>query len=88
MERIKTYPMLAKENKILGLEMIDSLILALTYLIVFLLSKNLILNLILLTCAYFALRAYKKNKPPHYTQGLVHRLIRPSRYTETREVSL
>ena len=79
--------MLAKENKILGLEMIDSLILALVYLIVFLFSKNLALNLILLTAAYAALRAYKKNKPPHYTQGLVRRLVKPSRYTEAREVS-
>jgi len=81
------YPKLTKENKIAGLELMDLLVLATIYLIVFIFLKNLIINLALLLAAYFFLRLYKRNKPSRYTQTLFRFLILPSRFTQSREVS-
>ena len=85
MEKIKTYPMLMKENKFFGLEWIDFLLMLGVYLFVFLLSKILLLNLFLITMSYVALRVYKRNKPPRYTERLIRRLILPFRYTQAFE---
>ncbi len=76
------YPMLTKENKILGLEPIDLLVLVVVYLAVFLCSKNLLVNFALILASYFFLASYKRKKPPRYTQSLVRFLLLPSRYTE------
>ena len=79
------YPLLTKENKIAGLEIIDFLLLAAVFLIVFLFSKNLFVNLGLLFAAYFFLRIYKHHKPPRYTQTLIRFLMLPGRYTQAVE---
>lgn len=81
------YPMLTKENKIGGLEPMDLLVLVGVYLIVFLFSKNLWINLCLVAGAYFFLRMYKRKKAPRYTQSLVRFLFIPMNYTQAREMS-
>lgn len=81
------YPKLTKENKIAGLELVDFLLLTVVYLLVFLFSKNLVLNLGLILAAYVFLRLYKRKKPPRYTQTLIRRLILPARYTQSREAA-
>lgn len=87
MDNVPMYPMLTKENKFLGLEVIDFLAILLVYLAVFLCSRNLFVNLTLIVGAYFFLKLYKKNKPPRYTENLIRFLIQPIRYTQGREVS-
>lgn len=82
------YPKLTKENKIIGLETADLLLLIVVYLIVFLLSGNLFVNLALIAASYLFLRLYKRKKPPRYTQALMRFLILPRRYTQAREASL
>ncbi len=79
------YPRLADENKILGLELADFLILTLVYLVVFLFLKNLFLNLALVSAAYIGLVIYKRKKPPRYTQSLIRFLALPGQYSVTRE---
>jgi len=79
--------MLTKENKFLGLEAIDLLALLVLYLVVFLLSENLFLNITLLIGAYFFLKLYKKNKPPHYTKNVIRYFMLPHRYTQIWEAS-
>jgi hypothetical protein len=79
------YPLIIKENKLIGLEMIDLLILLSIYLVIFILSKYFLVNLALLTAAYSFLRFYKRNKPSRYTQNLVRFLILPTRYTQAWE---
>ncbi len=88
MNSVPLYPMLAKENKILGLEFMDLLILILFYLVLFLVSRNLIVNVILLGLVYLFLRRYKKNKPPRYTETLIRFLVQPQKYTQVREIRL
>lgn len=86
MNSVPLYPMLARENKILGLEFMDLLILILFYLVLFLVSKNLIINVFLLGIVYLFLRRYKKNKPPRYTETLIRFLVQPQKYTQVREI--
>lgn len=85
MEPLPMYPALTKENKIAGLEFVDFLLLVGVYLVVFIFSKNLILNLALIFTAYLFLRLYKHKKPPRYTQALIKFLILPGKYTTARE---
>ena len=85
MERLPMYPMLTKENKFLGLELMDLLILLMLYLVIFLCSKNLLINFAILLASYFFLGFYKRKKAPRYTQSLVRFYLTPSRYTEFRE---
>jgi len=82
------YPMLTKENKILGLEPVDLLVLAVVYLVLFLISKNFIVNFALLLASYSFLASYKKKKAPHYTRSFVRFLLLPSRYTQAWEEDL
>ncbi|MBI4970235.1 MAG: hypothetical protein HZC17_00125 [Candidatus Omnitrophica bacterium] len=86
MERVVMYPMLTKENKITGLEPPDFLLLVGVYLFVFLFSKTLWVNLIVVLGAYVFLRLFKRKKAPRYTQSLVRFLVKPSRYTQAREL--
>ncbi len=79
------YPRLAEENKILGLELADFLVLTLIYLFVFVFSKNLLLNLILLALAYAGLVLFKRKKPPRYTQNLIRFLFTNGQYSLTKE---
>ncbi len=82
------YPLLTKENKIAGLEIIDFLLLAAVYLVVFLFSKNLFVNLGIVLVAYFFLRVYKHHKPPRYTQTLLRFFMLPGYYTQDREMEV
>jgi hypothetical protein len=85
MERLPMYPMLTKENKFLGLELMDLLLLLVVYLAIFLISRNLLVNLSILLGAYLFLASYKRKKAPRYTQSLVRFLLMPSRYTQFLE---
>ncbi len=79
------YPTLTKENKITGLEPMDFLLLVGIYLLVFMFSKILWINLILIFGAYCFLRLFKRKKAPRYTQSFMRFLLKPSRYTQARE---
>ena len=81
MEPVRTYTYLDKKEKMMGIEVIDFLILALIYGIVFTCSSNIILNLLIVMIAYLALRLYKRNKPPQYTAMLFRFLFTPKYYT-------
>ncbi|PIQ87183.1 MAG: hypothetical protein COV74_01285 [Candidatus Omnitrophica bacterium CG11_big_fil_rev_8_21_14_0_20_45_26] len=86
MKRVKVYKKMQGKNRILGLEFFDFLILILLYLVVFLASKNLFLNLGIVLAGYLALRFYKKGKAPHWTGSLIRFLMTRRRYPETREL--
>lgn len=81
MDVVKTYTHLDKKEKILGLEIIDFLLLALVYALVFILSINLFFNLAVLVGAFFALKLYKKGKPSQYTMTLIRFIMTPKIYT-------
>jgi len=86
MKRVKNYRKIQEKNKILGLEFFDLLLVVIVYLVVFMLSKNLFLNLGVVFGAYCFLRVYKKGKPPHWTASLIHFVITPRRYQLIREI--
>lgn len=88
MKKIKGYRSIFQKNRILGLEFMDLLFLILVYLLVFLFSKNLILNFGFLAAVYCSLRVYKKGKPEHWTLSVIRFLFTPRRYRADREVYL
>jgi len=83
MKPVKTHTSLEKNEKVFGLEVLDFLVIAVVYAVVFMLSTNIFLNLAIVTAVYFALRLYKKGKPPKYTTMLVRFLFTPRFYTLT-----
>lgn len=85
MDTVPLYREMTKENKILGLEYLDLLIVLLIFLILFWLSRNLIVNALILAFTYSILRIYKRNKPPKYTECLLRFLTRPNRFRVERE---
>lgn len=85
MKKIKGYRNIFQKNRILGLEFMDLLFLILAYLLVFLFSKNLILNFGVLIAVYSLLRFYKKGKPDHWTSSVIRFLFTPKRYRPDRE---
>ena len=85
MKQLKVYRKIHERNKILGLEFPDLLLLVLLYLGVFLFSKNLFLNLLVIGTAYFFLRLYKKGKPPHWTASVFRFLFKARYYGQKRE---
>ena len=85
MKKIKGYRSIFQKNKILGLEFTDLLFLILVYLLVFLFSKNLLLNFGILAAVYCLLRVYKKGKPEHWTTSVIRFLFTPRRYRADRE---
>ena len=85
MKKTKGYRSIFQKNRILGLEFMDLLFLILVYLLVFLFSKNLILNFGVLAAVYFLLRVYKKGKPEHWTSSVIRFLFTPRRYRVDRE---
>jgi len=87
MEPLPMFPKLTNQNKILGLEMIDLLFLIALFMVVFLMSSELIPNLAVMAAGYCSLRLYKRKKPPRYTQSLIRFLILPERYHVGSEVS-
>lgn len=86
MKKVKGYRNIFERNRILGLEFLDLLILLTAYLLIFLFSKNLIVNLIILAGVYFVLRLYKKGKPRHWSQSVVRFFLTPRTYRTDREV--
>jgi len=86
MKRVKNYRKIQEKNKILGMEFFDFFLLVIVYLFVFMLSKNLFLNLGIVFGAYCFLRIYKKGKPPHWTASLIRFVFTPRSYQLTREM--
>jgi hypothetical protein len=80
MKTVKGYNKIQSKNKIFGLEFFDLLILLMVYLVVFVFSSNLLINLPIVFAAYFFLRLYKKGKAPHWTGSVIRFLLRPKKY--------
>lgn len=83
MKHLKVERKIVERNKLFGLELLDLLILITIYLMTFLLSKNLILNLGILIASYLFLKLYKTGKPPHFSESLV-RFLMTKRHTPLR----
>ena len=81
MQPVKTHTHLDKKEKLFGIELLDFLFLAAVYAVVFTLSRNIFINIALVVAVYFALRWYKRGKPPGYTATLVRFLFTPKFYT-------
>lgn len=86
MKKVKGYRNIFVKNKILGLEFLDLLVLLTAYLGIFLFSKNIVLNLILIGAVYFLLRIYKKGKPQHWSVSIIRFLMLPRTYRLDREM--
>jgi len=87
MKQIKIYRKVHERNKILGLEFPELLLVVLVYLFVFIFSKNLVLNGVLVLFSYIFLRAYKRGKPTHWTSSIVRFLFTRRRYPLIRELN-
>jgi hypothetical protein len=81
MDTVKTYTHLDKKEKILGLEIIDFLLLAVIYAIVFLVSINIFVNVLVVAVCFFGLKLFKRGKPHQYTINLVRFIMTPKFYT-------
>ena len=82
---VKWFRKIRTANRIFGLEFFDLFLLLAIFLLVFMLSANLLVNTALLLSAYFFLRLYKNNKPPHWTGSVAGFLVRPQSYPMQRE---
>jgi hypothetical protein len=82
---VKWFRKIRTANRIFGLEFFDLLVLLGIFLVVFMFSTRLVLNAALLLGAYFFLRLYKNNKPPHWTGSVAGFLARPKTYPMLRE---
>ncbi len=69
----------------MGLEFFDLLILLAVYLAVFVLSENLIVNLVMVAVSYFVLRCYKRGKAPHWSESVIRFVFRSGYYSMKRE---
>lgn len=85
MKPVKGYNKIQTQNKLFGLEFFDLLVLLLVYLVVFVFSSNLIVNLLLVVTAYFLLRIYKRGKAPHWSGSVIRFLLKPGRRPVKRE---
>ena len=81
MDTVKTYTHLDRKEKILGLEIIDFLLLAVVYALVFLFSINIFINVLAVAGFFFALKLYKRGKPHQYTINLIRFIMTPKFYT-------
>ena len=66
-----------KETLLLGLELGDLVFLQVTLMGLLLVTGSLLWTLPLVAGVYFLIRAFKKNKPPFYTERLLRFLMRP-----------
>jgi len=82
---VKWFRKIKTANRIFGLEFFDLFLLLTVFLFVFMVSVNLIANSALVLGAYFFLRLYKTNKPPHWTGSIAGFLARPKSYPALRE---
>ncbi len=87
MKQIKVYRKVHERNKILGLEFPELLLVVIVYLIAFIFSKNIVLNLLIVIATYFFLRAYKRGKPSHWTSSIIRFLMIGHRYPQSREMN-
>jgi hypothetical protein len=85
MKTLRGFNKIQAGNKIFGLDFLDLLILLFIYLVVFVLSANLVANLGLVGGAYFVLKLYKKGKAPHWTGSVLRFLLAPRNYPVRRE---
>lgn len=85
MKPIRIYTHLGKKEKIAGLELFDWGILLVVYAVVFLVSANLIINVVVFASAFCALKAYKHKKPPKYTESLVRFIAKSGYRTVAKE---
>ena len=85
MKILKGYNKVQSKNRIFGLEFLDLLILLCLYMVVFIFSVNLFMNLAIVFAAYFFLWLYKKGKPGHWTGSVVRFLLRSKNYPVKRE---
>lgn len=85
-QSVKWFRKIRVQNKILGLEIVDLLLLILLFLFVFMLSTNLIINLAVVLSAYLFLRVYKRGKSPHWTSSVAGFLARPKTYSMNWEI--
>lgn len=85
MKTVKHYNKIYGRNRIFGLEFFDLLLLLGIFLIIFVFSSNLLINLVLVISAYIVLRLYKKGKTPHWTGSIVRYVCRPTRFPVQRE---
>lgn len=81
MEPVRTYTYLDRKEKLFGIEVIDFLLLAFVYALVFLFFTNIVINVTVIGVCYLALRLYKKGKPPQYTMTLFRFISTPKFYT-------
>ena len=81
MDVVKTYTHLDKKEKILGLEIVDFLLLAIIYTVVFLFSINIFVNVLVMAASFFGLKLYKNGKPHQYTINLIRFIATPKFYT-------
>ncbi len=81
MDVVKTYTHLYKKEKILGLEIVDFLILAVVYAVVFLISTNIFINVLVVGASFLGLKLFKRGKPHQYTMNLVRFIMTPKFYT-------
>ncbi len=82
---VKWFRKIKTTNKIFALEFFDLFLLLTVFLLVFMVSTNLIVNSALVAGAYFFLRLYKAGKPPHWTGSVAGFLARPKSYPALRE---
>ena len=87
MKQIKVYRKVHERNKILGLEFPELLLVVLVYLFTFILSKNIVLNVLLVIAAYVFLRVYKRGKPAHWTSSIIRFFMTGHRYPLSREMN-
>ena len=87
MKQIKVYRKVHERNKIMGLEFPELLLVVLVYLFVFIFSKNIVLNLLLVIASYIFLRVYKRGKPSHWTSSIIRFLMTGHRYPVSREIN-
>ena len=85
MNTVKGYTKIESRNTIFGLEFFDVIVLVLIYLVVFMCSKNLVVNLLIVALAYFGLCLLKRGKPTHWSSSVIRFLLRPARYPVKRE---
>ena len=82
---VKWFRKIKTANRLFGLEFFDLFLLLTVFLFVFMVSTNLIVNSALVGGAYFFLRLYKNNKPPHWAGSIAGFLARPKSYPALRE---
>ncbi len=85
MKTVKGFNKIQNRNRIFGLEFFDLLILMMIYLVVFVFSSNLFVNLAVIGFAYMFLKLYKKGKPPHWPGSVIRFLFIPKRFGQSHE---